>query len=529
MVHMNSLLYVIKTGYKNKLKKSLHKPTFYLYVLFIGCYLVMMYQAFYTMVVKGGFNSPKILVMVLSVIVLYFGPMNYASYAKRKGLYFLPCHVHFLFTAPISPKLMLIFGQFRTQIMGMIMEILMVFVGIFWFGIPFYLMFLYFVISCLSTVIEGCTVICLYGGERFEEKTMKRISSAIWLVLGAIVAVTGIYILQNGFSLQTVLNFLLSDWICYLPVIGWQIAAIRLVLLDPSFAAAAGTVLYLLFGGLMLTMAVRMRCTGEFYENAMKFADDYQQIINKKKKGDVSSGFKIAKANRKASVAYKGSGAKAIFYRKLLEYKKSRFFIFGGQTVCSLIVAVGLPILVSIGEISIKGEARYYTIFGVMAYIYLIFGNYQTKWEKELDNAYVFLIPASPLSKIWYATLMEHIRVMADALIMAVSYCVVLALPLYYIPVIILGAVSMKAVKLYSDTICNVIIGQALGNTARLMLRMIISWTVIGIAVPIVLVVQFVLEPVSAVLCGCLYLLLAAGALMLGGSHAFSQMELRDS
>lgn len=526
---MNSLLYVLKTGYGNKLKKRIRKPSFYIWIFFIGAYFVMLYNTFRSMIVEGGFDTPKILVMALTGIVLYFGPMNYTVYAKRKGLVFLPCHVHFLFTAPISPKLLLIFGQIQTQTMGILMDILMFFVGVFWFHVPVYAMVIYLAISCLSVVIEGCTVICLYGGERFSENTMKRLSSGIWLVLGVIVAVTGIYIYQNGFSLQTVLGFLLSDWICYLPVIGWQIAAIRIILLGPSFAAAAGTVLYLLWGILMVTMAVRMRCTGDYYEDAMKFADDYQRTIDKKKKGDVSVSMKLGRASKKATVAYHGSGAKAIFYRQLLEYKKSRFFIFGGQTVCSLIVAVGLPVLVTMGKLHIDGISRYFVIFGIMAYIYLIFGNYQTKWEKELENAYVFLIPASPFAKMWYATLLEHIRTMVDAAVMAVPYCVVLSLPMYYVPVIVLGAVCMKAVKLYADTICNVLIGQSLGNTARLTLRMIISWTLICIAVPIAAVVQFIIGPVAGVLCGCVYLLIAAATLMIGGSHAFSRMELRES
>lgn len=524
---MNSLLYVLKTGYKNKLKKAVRKPGFYVYIVFIGLYIAMMYNVFHDLVVEGGFNSPKILMMVLTAFTLYFTPMNYVSYAKRRGLAFLPSHVHFMFTSPVSPKLMLLFGQFQGQLLSFILELIIVLVGIFWFQIPALTMLIYFLaVCCFSLVAEGSLVVCLYGNEFFKEKTLKVLGRAIWLVLGALVAVTALYLINNGFSLNSILSFLLSDWICYIPLIGWQIGLMRLIILGPTTATLIGGIAYLLWGVFLVLTAIRMKCDGDYYEDAMKFADDYQKILDTRKSGRTYTGLKKSRVNKHVSVAYKGSGAKAIFYRQLLEYKKSRFFIFGGQTLIALIVAVGLPILIYMGELEITGIGRYYTIFGIMAYMYLVTGSIPTKWEKELENPYVYLIPAGTFSKMWYATLMEHIKMVIDALIMAVPYCMVMKLPLYYIVIIILGGTAMKAVKLYADTICNVIIGNSLGANARQLLRMLISFTIIGIAIPIVIVAHMLVNPFVAVLCGCLYLLVAAGALMLGGSHAFSRMEM---
>lgn len=523
---MNSLLYVLKTGYKNKLKKAVKKPGFYIYVLFLGFYIWIMIDFFYKLVVKEGYDNPKYLVMVITVLNLYFGPMNYAAYAKRKGLTFLPSHIHFMFPSPVSPKLLLLFGQLQGQIMSFIFEILLVAAGLFWFNIPVTTMFLYFIlVSCFNVFSEGGLVVCLYGNEFFKEKTIKILSKGLWLVLGALVACTAAYMLINGFSFQSFLEFLLSDWICYIPVLGWQVGLMRLIILGPSTATVIGGVCYLIWGTFLIFTAMRMKCDGDYYEDAMKFADDYQQILENSKKGAII-GLKNGKVKKNVSIAYKGSGAKAIFYRQLLEYKKTRFFIFGWQTFCALVVAVGLPVLVYMGELDITGQSRYYVIFGIMAYIYLIFGSIQTKWEKELENPYVFLIPSGPFAKMWYATLLEHIRIIIESAIMGIPYCIVMGLPLAYVFVIILGGTAMRAVKLYADTICNVLIGQTLGNNARQILRMFISFTIIGIVIPIVLVLQFTVSPVLAVLCGCLYMVIAAGALMLGGSYAFTRMEM---
>lgn len=522
---MRSLVYVLKTGYKNMIRRAVKKPSFYIYAALLLLYAWFLWDFFHSLVVEAGFNSPQILAMAITALTLYFTPGNYITYAKRKGLRFLPPHVHFMFASPTSPKLLLLFAQIQTQFINILIEVLVVLAGIFWFHIPLPQMLGYFLlISCFGLVFNGALVICLYGNERFGERTIRLLSSALWLVIAGLVGITALYLYKNGISLESILGFLLSDWICLIPVIGWEAACIRLVLLgDLSAVTVLCAACYLLFGTALIVLACRMRCTGEYFENAMKFADDYQQMMNRRKKGDVSLGKGMI--NKKATVSYRGSGAKAIFFRQLLEYKKSRFFIFGGQTLLSLIVAAALVVLLGIGELHITGLVRYYAIYGIIAYICLIFGNFRTKWEKELESPYVYLIPAGNFAKMWYATLLEHVKSAVDALILAVPYCIVLDLPIAYALVITAAAVSMKAVKLYADTLCAVLLGKSLGDTARQLLRMLISWTLILIAVPVVVVVQFFAGPAVAVLGGCAYLLAAAVGLMAGGSYAFSNLD----
>ena len=131
-------------------------------------------------------------------------------------------------------------------------------------------------------------------------------------------------------------------------------------------------------------MAYRMRCSGEYYEYAMKFADDYEEAKIRGAKGEVAFvGAKKAKV-KKAKITYKGYYAKAIFYRQLLEYKKKKFFIFGYYNLICLAVGIAIAFF-SRGE----GSAREYAIFvatGAGAYCTILFSGFQTKWAKELEN-----------------------------------------------------------------------------------------------------------------------------------------------
>lgn len=90
-------------------------------------------------------------------------------------------------------------------------------------------------------------------------------------------------------------------------------------------------------------------------------------------------------------------GARAIFYRQFLEYKKEKYFIFTKMTVLSAVVAFifAYSLQKSVSDSSMAG----FILLGVVAYVALIMSGYTGKWESELKNPYIFLIPDSPLKK----------------------------------------------------------------------------------------------------------------------------------
>ena len=81
------------------------------------------------------------------------------------------------------------------------------------------------------------------------------------------------------------------------------------------------------------------------------------------------------------------------------------------MTVLSAVVAFifAYSLQKSVSDSSMAG----FILLGVVAYVALIMSGYTGKWESELKNPYIFLIPDSPLKKMWYATLMEHVKAFA--------------------------------------------------------------------------------------------------------------------
>ena len=67
-------------------------------------------------------------------------------------------------------------------------------------------------------------------------------------------------------------------------------------------------------------------------------------------------------------MAYKGTYAKAIFYRQVLEYRKNRFFIFGWNSVLFLVIGVAIAVVSYYNKISSQ-PFKMFVIPGVIAYV----------------------------------------------------------------------------------------------------------------------------------------------------------------
>jgi hypothetical protein len=120
---------------------------------------------------------------------------------------------------------------------------------------------------------------------------------------------------------------------------------------------------------------------------------------------------------------------------------------------------------------------------GISAYITFIFGGYATKWSKELANPYTFLLPDAPFKKLWYATLIEHIRAIVDGSLITIPAAITLRLNIVQIILSILIYVCLQANKLYINVVTDAIMGRFLGAIGKQIFRMLAQGTVISISI----------------------------------------------
>ena len=485
---MKALWYLTKRSFINRMKRALKKPVSYLYFVLIIAYAILIIFSFGSLAETGGIKDKRGIVYLMTVWIYFIFCSNFLSYAKMKGIIFRPSHAHLVFTAPISSKIVLLHGAILNYTVTFVADLLFS-VAAFWvFDVPLTnAVLLFFFTFITETAFEAGLIVFLYSGEERFQRLIFAVRIGIFLILGAVAATAGWYLIKEGFSFASVLHFLESPILQMIPVAGWNTAAVRFIVLGGNMWTIAGTILYILLCAVMIVAAYRIKCSGEYYEDAAKFADDYKKLKEKSKKGE--SSFSLGKKKyRAARATYRGTGAKAIFYRQLSEYKKERFFIFGGFTLTAVIGAIVCIVFIDPAAEFPPQLPPGTVLMGVIAYMTFVSTGFLGKWGKELELPYIYLIPAPAVKKLWYATLMDHIRSLIDVTIFVVPVGIAWKIPVYQMAMIIATYVVLQANRLYIKVLGESIFGNTLGETAKQFFRMGVQGGIIGIGVVLAVV-----------------------------------------
>ncbi len=478
---MNSILYLYCTTFRNRIRQALHKPVTYVYLAIALLYLVMLPYSFRILLREWEMDSAEGMAAVFTAFAFWVIPSNLISYAKRKGMVYRLSDVHFLFPAPVGFKWILLYTFLKTLPAYLVLNFLLAAGGCYVFGVVWWKMLVYFLFSIfLENILEGSIMVLLYGSERMDQKARDILVKASYALMGVIVALgVGAY-LKERLSFQAVLYFLHSDQVQMIPFVGWYAAVVHLLFLGPTKVNVACSILYFVLFACLLAAAARMRCSGEFFEDAMKFADDYEEVLSSRLQGRTDLRLGKKKKLGKAYVKYRGKGARAIFYRQLLEYKKQRFFIFDINTVVSLAAGCIISYLYLFEDGF--GSFNDFIVPAAMAYVVLIFTGFSGKWGKEIRTPYTFLIPDYAFRKLVYATAMQVFQAFANAWVFVLPPALSMRLPFSTVAFTVAGYVLLYACKLYVLVVVEVAVGNVLGRVGKQFFQLFLMGLIIGFA-----------------------------------------------
>lgn len=489
---MEALLYITKRSFINKAKAAVKKPVTFLLLAAGIAYAVMILASFGSLFRTLKFDSIYGLLVILTLWTVYIFFANFMSYAGKKGVIFHPSDTHFVFTAPISPKTVLLFRAWKNYVMSLVVNLLFVLGGATIFHVPpIRLVLLFFVGTVCEIALEGSIMVFLYTNEKLPRKLIDGICKGIKVFLIGMTLALIWYFRTYHISLESARALIDHPVLQMMPVVGWNVAVYRLILLGPTALNLMCTGLYAVVVAVMVLAAARMKCEGEYYEDAAKFADDYVDMKRRNKNGETVMSIGKRKKFKSVSGNFKATGAKAIFYRQLLEYKKERFFIFGWMSVVCFGVAVIFPRMMNLPKIA--GSSNFY-LLGIIAYIVLITTGYAGKWEKELKNPYLYLIPDSYVKKMWYATAMEHIKALVDGCLICIPMGIYWKMKPSYIVMGILIYTVLQANRLYSKVVVETMIGDILGKTGKSYVVAFLQMFILGIGIGIAAMVGILIR-----------------------------------
>lgn len=486
---MRALMYLTKRSLMNNLKKAVHKPSTLIALIFAIVYGIFIVFSLGTLAVTIRMDSVRGLLIILTVWSIYATLGNFMAYSSRKGIIFKPGHAHFVFTAPISPKLVLLNSAWMNYLVSAILWIVLAIGGLTVFQVAPWKVLLFFLIGCvMELALEVAIMVFLYTNDRLPEKLMKGIRIAIKVILIGFTLLIVLYFRKNGMSVESASAFIDWEVLQMIPVIGWQIAVYRLILLGPTLLNVICSCLYAVTVILAVAAVWRMRCDGGYYEEAAKFADDYAELKKRQKNGEAV--FSIGGRKRKfrqIKERINAKGAKAIFYRQLLEYKKEKFFIFSKVTLIAVVIAFFL--CYTLRDTAEESGVAELFLLGVIAYMSIVMSGYLGKWENELKNPYLYLIPDTPMKKLWYATLMEHVKALVDGSIICIPVGIFWHVEPVYVVFCILIYAVLQADRLYTKVIAQCLVGDIFGKTGQDLLRMCIQFALLGMGAGVAVLV----------------------------------------
>lgn len=527
---MKALLYLQKRLFINNMKKTLKRPLVWIFTAFIIYSLFNSVTRYGEILSAVGLNSSAKFSLIFMLAELYLGVPALLSYIKRKGILFRKSDVQFIFPTPANPKLFLIMAYLRSFfVTGIILAYITVIGSIIFSDSVWKFIGYAIVYYFLSLAIDMSLIILCYGNEVLPEGFFKFLRVLGYGVMSAVVIGFIVVGMQEGFSADKLLSYLELPIIKMIPIYGWGMSLVQLFFIGSSWSNILGSVLFFAAAIILPIIAYRSPCRGEYFEDALKFASEYEIAQAKSKKGEVAIvGYK--KKYKSANIVYRGYFSRAIFYKQLLEYKKSRYFIFGFRSFLFLAIGVGIIITATVIGGFKDVTDKIWILPGIMAYLTFIMSGSRSKWMEELENPYTFLIPDTKIRKTWNATKLEHIRAMIDASLLVVLGGIGLGINIVQIILLIICYVSLNSIRIYYNMAVDTLLGPKLGQSRNLigLIKMGVFAIFVGISILLIVLGSLLMGAELGFFLMILFNIFAALFGFFLSSFAFERMEISE-
>lgn len=471
----SGILYLYKCSVINTIKLIFRKPLKMFGLLFMVVYFTALPFMMKSMIVQFGLANPTGFVTMGSFVLVYLSLPPMLSYFKRKGVIFRQSDINLVFTTPLSPKRVLIYGMFKSAYMSFVFQLAIFVAAIFIFKISPLTVLLYsFTDMILSTVSSYSLATLMYASENISVKAKNMIKYSVYALLGIISGAILLSVYQNGLSVSSIQLVIKSPLFLLIPFIGWQISYMNLIILGPTMINVVASLLYILMAISLFYAAKKMKCSGDYYEDALSFATDYEVLIKRNNNGEALRFSSKKKAIHNTKSILQGNKAQVIFSRQLLTHRRQFKFFIRFFDIIHLGIGFLLLFIIHDEFNNMDPMIFFYTIMGISIYLSTFFAALNN-WRKEFDNYSLYLIPASNMSKLFYATLFEHLTSLIRAVFIVLPLAIGTQMPIIITMLAIIVFVLMRAMIIYGGILFKDIVGNAIGQTLASLLTMVIN------------------------------------------------------
>jgi hypothetical protein len=478
---MKPLKYILGKTLKNIIKELKKKPLILIgYVFVILAFLIMAVISIfipYGAIKNGSIENYGMIISAVLIGVFYF---DVKQGIDSGSSFFRLADVNFVFTAPISPKHVLLYGFvkqfFKTFYMLLFLSfqipnlknsfpidaagIIIIYTSTF---------FLFFTMPIIGMLIYSITS----KSRKMRENFQKGLNAVIYLSLGCFILLM-FQTKDFGKAAALILN---SEYFTLIPYIGWFKAILLCAVTGIDHSFYLNVALVSISTVLMVIAVYRMKT--DYYEDVLAATEKMEEFLKVRKEGKIGSGvFKNTKLKR-VKHTYRGNGAKTIFMRHMLEYRKTGLFFIGRNT--AIIFVLGL------------GAKNFFPDISIIAiFCLLFFFSMQGKWVRELDKPYIYLIPAGSTAKVFYATLAENLKNGVDGLVLFAAAGIVYRFEVITIILCAIAYMTYGAIYIYGDVLTRRIFGATHSRNFEIFMKMFLVAVVMAPGIFIAVLFNFV-------------------------------------
>ena len=383
---MKSLVYLSVCSCKNKLFELVRNP--FKLILTVGFVLLTVLNLF---VDNFGYSGGRPIEEFFAIIFIFYICSFVIQASKgfsHGGTMFSLADVNFLFMSPVKPSSVLFHGM-----LGQLGSSL-------WMGLIFIYQFA--LLRSFYPVSVKQMLLCVigYGGVIFlsqlmgmliyfftcgEEVKVKKAKTAFLAVMAVFVLV---FLFNFDLSLPSVasaVSAVNSDYMKLFPVAGWLFDFVEGVFEGKTAMSLCGLVLCAIF--VVSVFVALSKAKHGYYEDVLVTAE---KNALSKEKGKAVTDIKVSEKSR--NILLKGQGTSVIFFKHLLENRRSKSFLLSTSSLFYLV-------LVGVYAFVFKNGMVPLFMMSCMSCVLTVLSG---RWVKELTMPYIYILPGSPVRKLFF-------------------------------------------------------------------------------------------------------------------------------
>ena len=482
---MTPLIYIMKRSFVNNIKRIIKKPLYLIgYILMIAVlvgFIIISFKAPQNNMRNGSLQMYNTIITGVILAITYF---QLSNGIEKGNSFFRQSDVNFVFTAPINEKKTLIYGFIKQMMMIFFMMFFLIFqipnlkmnfpitnVGVLIFVIGIFSLF--FVLSLLSVLIYSFT-----SKKKKNREIVKKILNSIICLIGISFLVILFKEKDITKSAQVLFENKLFESI---PVIGWFKVVLSYAVKELNYKFYLNVIFIILFLGAEIIILFNINT--DYYEDVLLSTERKEKLIQAKKSGTQVREIKVNKV-KKLKNTYKATGAKAIFYRHILEYRKTNFFFVDKSSLLIIGFGIGAKYIFHSGDIKSVLYASIYLLFIL---------SIQGKWVQEMEKHYIYLIPENSIKKVFYGTLAEQLKIAIDGTLLFVVAGFMFKQNIVIIILSIIAYTTFGSMFVYADIIARRLFGKIHSKSIKVLMKMLIILFIILPSIILSVVAEYVI------------------------------------